>query len=59
MQLTLHPFHPNRRGDHLDTSLDFHYALVPLRLIGLVILMVDWTWRLDDELDVLTHIHGT
>ena len=33
---------PIRRGDHLD----------PLRLIGLVILMVDWTWRLDDRLDI-------
>ena len=33
-------------------SLDFHYTLAPLRLIGLVILMVDWTWRLDDRLDI-------
>ena len=33
-------------------SLDFHYTLAPLRLIGLVILMLDWTWRLDDRLDI-------
>ena len=32
--------------------LDFHYALTSLRRIGLVILMVDWTWRLDDRLDI-------
>ena len=33
-------------------SLDFHYALTSLRQIGLVILMMDWTWRLDDRLDI-------
>ena len=37
--------HPICRGDLLDT-------LTPLRRIGLVILMVDWTWRLDDGLDI-------
>ena len=35
-------------------SLDFHYILASLRLIGLVILMVDWTWRLDDRLDIVS-----
>ena len=33
-------------------SLDFYYILTPLRMIGLVILMVDWTWRLDDRLNI-------
>jgi len=33
-------------------SLDFHYSLAALRLIGLVILMVDWTWRLDEGLNI-------
>jgi len=33
-------------------SLDFHYAWAPLRRIGLDTLMVDWTWRLDDGLNI-------
>jgi len=35
-------------------SLDFYYALTSLRRIGLVILMVDWTWRLDDRLGIVS-----
>ena len=43
---------PICRGDHLDAWNIFYLTLAPLRLIGLVILMVDWTWRLDDRLDI-------
>ena len=42
----LHLFRPIRRGDYLDG----HYILAPWRWFGLVILMVDWTWRLDGRL---------
>ena len=34
------------------SSLDFYYALASLRLIGLIVLVVDWTSRLDDSLDM-------
>ena len=32
--------------------LNFHYTLAPRRWFGLVILMVDWTWRLDNWLNI-------
>ena len=39
----------------LDGGLD----LMSPQWIGLSILTVDWTWRIDGELDTLDYIHGT
>ena len=39
-------------------TINFHYAFTSLWWIGLGVSTIDWTLRLDDELDMLTHIHG-